>query len=499
MSDNLTKHCEHAERQWPKCPCAWFIDWQHRGLPVRYSLHEVADKPVSYQMPKTEAEGIRDRIKGQVRELLATRRRAVVLANLPAIKAEAQAIIFGRTLATAEAASDAPLTVGDVFDQYVKKHVRIPGRRENAADEMERQIKMLRACEVPAANGATVRLETKPITAVTKADVDAIRDGRRAVVAASQAALAEVHRITALPPVEGKPVPIPADLERAARLARQVPKGGECGINRLLTRLQHFFSWAIGEGHCESTPFKRHGTLVVKLNRDAEGARSRRLEGDEEARLLKEANPYLHSLILAALETGCRKGELLTLQWGQVDLERGTVFLPAEKTKTHEDRTVPITGRLRAVLEMRRTDPKGEDFPATAYVFGNDFGEEVTSIKTAWKATCRRAGIADLHFHDLRREAGSRLIETPGISLVDVRDWLGHSSVEQTNTYLSTTADKLRAAALRVDEARKRAARAEAAKVRKASAPKRQARKCRNLVATKHERPQDAPRPLRIF
>jgi integrase len=140
-----------------------------------------------------------------------------------------------------------------------------------------------------------------------------------------------------------------------------------------------------------------------------------------------------------------------------VDLDAGTVFLPADKTKTAEDRTIPITARLRAVLEMRRTDPEGQTFGPDAFVFGNEVGEQQDSIKTAWRLTCQRAGITDLHFHDLRRECGSRLIETPGISLVDVRDWLGHKTVDMTNTYLSTTIGRLQAAGRKVDQARQRA------------------------------------------
>ena len=57
-----------------------------------------------------------------------------------------------------------------------------------------------------------------------------------------------------------------------------------------------------------------------------------------------------------------------------------------------------MSSGLRAVLEMRRTDPTGQPLPPEAYVFGNGVGERLTSIKTAWRNTCRRAGIEDLHF-----------------------------------------------------------------------------------------------------
>ena len=87
---------------------------------------------------------------------------------------------------------------------------------------------------------------------------------------------------------------------------------------------------------------------------------------------------------------------------------------------------------------MRRYDPEGEELPATAYIFGNELGEQLKSVKTAWRLACKRAKLADLHFHDLRREAGSRWLEG-GVPLQTVRDWLGHTNISQTSTYLEST------------------------------------------------------------
>src|SRR5688572_9875079 len=83
------------------------------------------------------------------------------------------------------------------------------------------------------------------------------------------------------------------------------------------------------EGHLNDTPFKRGSVSVVKMESSVEGARTRRLEPSvtapdgtvrdgEEARLLKHAGPHLRAVILAALSTGCRLGELLSLQWSQI-------------------------------------------------------------------------------------------------------------------------------------------------------------------------------------
>ena len=75
------------------------------------------------------------------------------------------------------------------------------------------------------------------------------------------------------------------------------------------------------------------------------------------------------------------------------------------------ERFIPISQRLGALLEMRRHGPDGAMFGPDDYVFGNAIGARVGSVNTSWQATCGRAGIEDLNFHDLRREAGSRLLE----------------------------------------------------------------------------------------
>ena len=107
------------------------------------------------------------------------------------------------------------------------------------------------------------------------------------------------------------------------------------------------------------------------------------------------------------------------------------VAVLASKNKIHDLQVIPVSSDLRAVLEMRRTDPKGEALPPEAFVFGNPVGERIGSVKTAWRNTCRRAGIDGLRFHDLRGEFGCQLQESAG-DLDDVRDALGHASITTT-------------------------------------------------------------------
>jgi integrase len=248
-------------------------------------------------------------------------------------------------------------------------------------------------------------------------------------------------------------------------------RGRGVGTNRYLGYLRALWAWGLGAGHVSSTPFKRNGEVVVKLDKKLEQPRSRRLGDGEEAKLLAVADVHLRALIIAALETGMRKGEILSLQWEQVEgMEidekskvawgpRVRLFLPKTKTKTKEDRRIPISMRLRGVLEMRRFDPKGSALSSDAYVFGTEVGTRVLGFKRAWQTAVlkahgykptftdtanfspeSRAALAkiNLHFHDLRREAGSRWLENR-VLLHEVKEWLGHSNISQTNTYLSAT------------------------------------------------------------
>ena len=284
---------------------------------------------------------------------------------------------------------------------------------------MERHVRLLRRTLLPSGSGTMVTLEARRFDSITRADVEEIR--------------------------------------RLSTLNMPRTKGGVVGANRLLARLRHMFNWAIAQGYADHSPFKRHGVTVVKLNGAAETPRDRRLDEGDEDKLIAAAGPRTQAIIIAALETGCRVGELLSLQWGQVRWIEGYLLLNAAKTKMNEARSVPMTARLRGLLEMRRTDMTGEDFHATAYVFGNRVGEQTSyaAFKKGWKRAYTKAGIVGLHFHDLRREFASRLLETPGVSLHDVADWVGHSNVTTTSRYLRTTGVRRQHIARRFEDSRR--------------------------------------------
>lgn len=420
--DGLKKRCDCGRRKWSKCSHPWHFSFHHAGREHRFSLDVVARQRGERNLPRTKSEADiwRDRLRSEIRS-----------GAVP-------------NVVPAAAAPTTRLTFADVVKAYRERYVNVPTRRPSAKAMFEIHLNMLLRAPLPAANGATVKLEDKPIADVTKADVEAIRAGRRAELARAAAARRAV-------PEEGIE---PVRETKRQQVRRPGSKAGEVGINRLLARLRHVFSWAIAEGYVTETPFKRQGVTVIKLEHRAETVRQRRLQPGEETALLEHADKHLRALIVAALSTGCRLGELLSLQWSHVRRDDAgnpkMLALAAGQTKTNQARALPVGAKLRAILEMRQHDPAGELHKPTAFVFGNDVGEEVTSVRTAWEKACTAAQVTDLHFHDLRREFACRLLESSA-DLHDVRDFLGHANITTTSAYLASSPVRLARAMERLD------------------------------------------------
>jgi integrase len=161
----------------------------------------------------------------------------------------------------------------------------------------------------------------------------------------------------------------------------------------------------------------------------------------------------LRGVLTAMLETCCRPGEILSLQWRDVDLDTRELTIRAEKAKTRRARRLPISSRRMAVLEMGRVDPAGQPFPPAAYVFGDTLGRRITSIRKEWENAREAAGLNGFQLRDLRHEAASRF-EEAGVLTTDVSKFLGHRNLSTTTRYLNTTSRRLRLALLRVEQAR---------------------------------------------
>jgi hypothetical protein len=130
-------------------------------------------------------------------------------------------------------------------------------------------------------------------------------------------------------------------------------------INRYLALLRRMLNWAVEREYLDRTPFRRGSQAVIKLERE-HNRRSRRLTAAEEKRLLAKASPMLQAMIITALDTGMRCGELMNLRFGDVDLERQLMRVRWEIAKSKRERLIPIaTTRLRALLDWLRIDAAG--------------------------------------------------------------------------------------------------------------------------------------------
>jgi integrase len=209
-----------------------------------------------------------------------------------------------------------------------------------------------------------------------------------------------------------------------------------------LALLSHLFTTAIREW--------RLGLLynpVLNVRKPAVGTgRNRRLNGDEEQRLLAacaaHSNPMLGWLVRTALATGMRAGEIQTLRCEQVDLERRVVRL--ERTKNGSARTVPLSIAAKATLAEALAHPaKPKD---TELVFwgepGRDGRRRPYEFRPAWRKALNAAGIANLRFHDLRHEAVSRLVEA-GLGDQEVAAISGHRSMQMLRRYTHLRAEDL--------------------------------------------------------
>ncbi len=211
-------------------------------------------------------------------------------------------------------------------------------------------------------------------------------------------------------------------------------------------------NWGVRKGYLATSPFRLGGETVISLEREI--PRNRRLpDADAEQRLLDAAGPHLRAVIIAMLDTACRPGEILSLQWADVSLTRREITIRAEKEKTRRERIIPISKRLMATLEMRKLDPAGRELPADAYVFGDALGGRVKSVNTAWRTAAKAVGLPDFQLRDLRHEAGSRFDEA-GVPIIYVSHMLGHSSLSTTSRYLNMNRRGLHAAMQKLDATR---------------------------------------------
>ncbi len=200
---------------------------------------------------------------------------------------------------------------------------------------------------------------------------------------------------------------------KAERLAQGVTRST---ANRDLAILRKMLNLAVEWGYLFESEVPK-----IKLFPERDNLKERILTAEEEVRLFEASSEHLKPVLKVALHTGMRRGEILNLRWGEVDLEAEVV--KAVRTKSGKVRLIPLNDVLLEEFEkLRRAGGEGESvFP-------------YKSVRSAFEGACRRAAIKNLRFHDLRHTFATRLVKR-GVDLITIKELLGHSSVTITERY----------------------------------------------------------------
>lgn len=199
-------------------------------------------------------------------------------------------------------------------------------------------------------------------------------------------------------------------------------------VNRHMATLKHMFTKAVEWDMVEEAVAKRLSRvkLLPENNR-----RLRYLAKQECRDLIKKCDEHIRPIVITALNTGMRRGEILPLKWEQVDLKHGFILL--DITKNGERREIPINQTLKEVFHsIPRSIAGGQENP---YVFVNpDTDKPYTELKRSFYSACRRAGIKDFKFHDLRHTFASHLVMS-GVDITTIKELLGHKTINMTLRY----------------------------------------------------------------
>jgi len=180
------------------------------------------------------------------------------------------------------------------------------------------------------------------------------------------------------------------------------------------------------------------------LTKGIKNERIRYLTEDEEKRLMQALNQskskVLKDVVLFALHTGMRLGEILDLKWENINFENKVIILLPEQTKSRRRHILPLNDVALEVLK-RRFECRVSGCP---YVFHRQ-GKKVKSVKEAFKNALKRAGIENFRFHDLRHTFASRLVQK-NVDLYVVKELLNHSDIRTTQRYAHLKLDNLKKA-----------------------------------------------------
>jgi integrase len=207
---------------------------------------------------------------------------------------------------------------------------------------------------------------------------------------------------------------------------RRIKEAAPATVNRGLALLKCMFNKAIEWEKVKENPVRR-----VKLFKE-DNKRLRFLEKEEMEALISNCCRHLKPIVIVALHTGMRRGELLHLKWHDVDFKRDIIYLI--NTKNSEKREVPMNDIVKTALI------KVHKHPRCPYIFCNRNGKPFGDIKKSFCTALRKSGIIGFHFHDLRHTFASQLVMA-GVDLNTVRELLGHKTLDMTLRYSHLSQD----------------------------------------------------------
>lgn len=195
-------------------------------------------------------------------------------------------------------------------------------------------------------------------------------------------------------------------------------------INRYVSAISVVFSYSCRDYGLHMNPVRNIPSLPEN------NERIRFLSEAERTRLFKACRASkwtkLYLLILMAITTGSRKGELMNLRWSDIDLDRQTAYV--ETTKNGQPKVMPLTDDV--VAELNTFSDK-----ETEFIFNSDLKPDRPMCFTKqWMKALKLADIKDFRFHDLRHTTASYLAQN-GASLLEIADVLGHKQISVTKRY----------------------------------------------------------------
>jgi integrase len=208
----------------------------------------------------------------------------------------------------------------------------------------------------------------------------------------------------------------------------------------------------------------RDGLLVANplagLRMEREERRVRRYLGKLEiGRLILACDEWLRPLVVAALFTGARGGELKALKWGDVNVEEGKIALYRSKTRRgdHLDLHPVLADELRrvraAIIAAKKADPEHPGVKADEFVFLNRDGTPYRDVRKAWARAIETAGLSGregLTFHALRHTFATHFLSNGG-AVTDLQAQLGHSKLATTQVYAAMVNERRRDTVLALD------------------------------------------------